>query len=157
MTKVTVIFVSGTSIVDKVIDAVSHGKYSHVAIKILNGVVEALGVKDQGDKYPGTWIHDASKYDNNPDAIFIDVDLPDIDRAATEASTLIGKPYGYIDCINGGVYDLTGYQLPADKGITENCSETITRILRAGGFNILPDVTADCITPNTLARAMNVA
>jgi len=154
MSTVTIIFVSGHSIIDTVINTVSHGQYSHVAIKILEGVVEALGVKDIGDKYPGVWLHDAEKYDNNPDVKMIDVDLPDIAGAEAEANNLIGTLYGYLDCINGGYYDITGKQLTNDGKITANCSETVTLILRAGGLAILPELSADYITPNDLYREL---
>ncbi len=155
--KVTVIFVKGDDkdcVVDRVIDAVSKGEYSHVAIKILGGVVEALGEKDADDKYPGVWVHNAGKYDNDPDATMVDVDLPNIARAEAEAESLIGTLYGYVDCVNGGVYDMTGKQLPADGVITADCSETVTRILKAGGLNIFPTICPDCITPNDLYRAL---
>jgi hypothetical protein len=36
--------------------------------------------------------------------------------------------------------------------LTMNCSETVTRILRAGGLNVLPGVNADCVTPMDLYR-----
>jgi hypothetical protein len=154
MSKVTVIFVHGDSIVDKIIDDVSKGNYSHVAIKIIGGTLEALGMKDSNDPYPGIWKHDINKYDNNPYVKMIDVELPDLPSAESEANSLIGKPYGYIDCVDGGAYDLTGKQLPADGELTANCSETVTRILRAGGFNILPDIEADCVTPMDLYREL---
>lgn len=155
MSKIMVIFIGGgTSLVDKVINAVSHGKNSHVAIQINGYTVEALGEKDEGDKYPGVWEHDLIKYANDPNAVFIGVDIPDIESAKKKAKELIGTLYGYVDCVNGGIYDLTGKQCQGDGEITANCSETVTRILRAGGFNVLPGVAADCITPNDLYRAL---
>jgi len=154
MPKVVVIFVHGDSLVDQVIDAFSHGQYSHTAIKINDGVVEALGVKDDGDKYPGVWLHDIAKYDNDPNVYLIEVDIPNLADAETRAQELIGTLYGYIDCIDGGVFDTTGIQLTADGELTCNCSETVVRVLRAGGFNVLPSVRADCITPNDLYKAL---
>jgi hypothetical protein len=35
---------------------------------------------------------------------------------------------------------------------TMNCSETVSRVVRAGGVNVLPGVDADCITPMDLVR-----
>jgi hypothetical protein len=154
MGKVTVIFVRGSTdnIVDKVINDVSHGDYSHVAIKFDWGVIEALGVKDPSDKYPGVWLHSVDKY-NNADVKLVDVDLSDLPAAEDEARRLIGTLYGYTDCIRGGIYDLTGVKLPGNV-LTANCSETVTRILRDGGLNILPGIDADCVTPNDLCRAL---
>jgi hypothetical protein len=176
MSKITVVFVGGDSGVDKVIDTVTNGNISHVAIKILGGTLEALGIKDSVDKYPGVWLHDTAKYDNNPYADYIDIDLPDLASAEKKAKLLLGKFYSYIGCIEGGAYDLFGVQLHPwltkvinvltikalglpvniDTGEwTMNCSETVTRILRAGGLNILPGVDADCITPEDLRVALN--
>lgn len=154
MSKVTVIFVYGDGFIDKIIDGVTDGIYSHTAIKILGGVVEALGVKDPGDDYPGIWLHPADKYDNNPNAKFIDVEIPDLSGAEETARKLIGKLYGYTDCIVGGLHDITGLNIPGDGDITDNCSETVPRILRGGGLNILPGIYADDITPNHLYRVL---
>lgn len=153
MSKITLIFVGGNSEVDKVIDNVSHGDKSHVAIGILGSTLEALGMKDEHDLYPGVWLHDPLKYQNNPDAIFKEVEIPDIQAAETEARKLIGTLYGYDCCIKGGVYDQTGLEIFGNL-LTANCSKTVTLVLRAGGFNILPSVNADCITPNDLYRAL---
>jgi len=152
--KATVILVQGdnTNLVDHVINDVSQGEYSHSAIKFDWGIIESLGIKDPGDKYPGVWLHDPGKYDNAM-VTRIEVDLPDIPAAEVEARLLIGTLYGYTDCVRGGLYDLLGVELEGNK-ITANCSETVTRILRAGGLNILPDIEADCITPNDLYREL---
>ena len=152
LAKVTVILVQGdnTNVVDHVINDASRGVYSHSAVEFPWGVVESLGIKDADDKYPGVWLHDPGKYDNAT-AKFIEVDLPDIARAEAEARRLIGTLYGYTDCVRGGLYDLLGVELEGNK-LTANCSETVTRILRAGGLVILPDVEPDCITPNDLGR-----
>lgn len=152
MGKVTVILVQGdnSQIVDHIINDASHGIYSHVAIEFDWGIIEALGVKDHGDKYPGVWLHDPGKYFSAVGKSF-DVELPNMAGAESEARQLIGTLYGYSDCVRGGLYDLLGIELGGNK-LTANCSETVTRILRAGGFNILPDIPADCMTPNDLGR-----
>ena len=153
MDKLTVIFVSGDSEVDKIIDEVSHGPISHVAIKILGSVLEAEGIKDPTDKFPGVWLHPLDKYDNDPHAIFIDIDIPYLIDAEGEARRLLATPYGYIDCIRGGIHDLTGIDIRGNT-ITANCSETVTRILRSGCFSILPDVPPDDVTPNDIYRVL---
>jgi hypothetical protein len=61
---VKIIFVPGEdNLVDNIISTVSNGKYVHVAIEILGGILEAMGEKEPGDKYPGVWLHDIHKYD----------------------------------------------------------------------------------------------
>lgn len=175
MSKVTVIFVGGSKLIDKVIENVTHGTYSHTAIKILGGVLESQGIPDVGDKYPGVHLHTDGKYNNNTYTQFVDVDLPDLIAAEKKAQSLLGKFYSYIGCIEGGSYDIFGINLHPiinrfinllivkflnipinlDTGEwTMNCSETVTRILRAGGLDVLPSVDADCITPVDLLKAL---
>lgn len=93
------------------------------------------------------------KYANNLDAKFVDIELPDLEGALQEARKLIGTPYGYTDCVRGGIHDLTGINLSGNK-ITANYSETVTRSLRAGGLDLLPDNLDDCIMPNYLYWAL---
>ena len=173
MAKISIIFVHGDTFIDKSIDDITNGKYSHTAIKILGGVLEALGMPDAGDKYPGVHLHDLGKYDNNPHVEFIEVDLPDLASAEKEGRNLLGMFYSYIGCIEGGTYDLFGINIHplinnminilitkflhipvklSSGELTMNCSETVTRILRAGGLNVLPGVNADCVTPMDLYR-----
>jgi len=152
MAKVTLIIVGGESKIDKLITGITGGAKSHVAISILGSTLEALGIKDENDIYPGVWLHSPLKHINHPDATFIGVDIPDVVSAEDTARRLIGTLYGYVDCVNGGIYNLTGIQLPGDGNLTANCSETVVRVLRAGGFDILPGVDADCITPGDIYK-----
>lgn len=175
MSKVTVIFVGGNKLIDKVIENVTHGTCSHTAIKILGGVLESQGIPDVGDKYPGVHLHIDDKYNNNAYVQFVDVDLPDLIAAEKKAQSLLGKFYSYIGCIEGGSYDIFGINLHPiinrfinllivkclripinlDTGEwTMNCSETVTRILRAGGLDVLSGIDADCITPEDLLKAL---
>lgn len=175
MSKVTVIFVGGSKLIDKVIENVTHGTCSHTAIKILGGVLESQGMPDVGDKYPGVHLRTDGKYNNNTYTQFVDVDLPDLIAAEKKAQSLLGKFYSYIGCIEGGSYDIFGINLhpiinrfinllivkflniPINLDTSEwtmNCSETVTRILRAGGLDVLPGVDADCITPEDLLKAL---
>ncbi|MBP2656497.1 MAG: hypothetical protein H6Q73_4066 [Firmicutes bacterium] len=86
----------------------------------------------------------------------ITVDVPNIGDAELEAKRLRNTPYGWIDCVNGGLHDITGCQLPGDGEVTVNCSEAVTRILRAGGLDIMQGVYADGVTPADLMRALEV-
>ena len=157
MAKLTLMFYKGAGggIVDTVIDAVEGGIYSHVAVLILGGTLEALGVKDPADLYSGTWLHPADKYTNDPRAVFVDVDIPDMTGAETVARSLIGSPYGYVSCVEGGLRDLTGICMESIGPFTNDCSEVATRVLRGGGLDVLPGIPPGDITPWKLAVAVN--
>lgn len=152
LSKLTVVLMRGDDgVIDTVINAASGGIYSHAAIKILGSTLESYGVKLEQDKYPGVWLHDPDEYTGNQAARFIDVDVPDLAGAEAEARRLVGTLYGYTDCIRGGLYDL--FKIESDgNSFTANCSETVTRILRAGGLTLLPGIEPDCVTPNDLGR-----
>lgn len=153
MAKITLIFVGGDSKVDKVITGVTGGTKSHVAGLLFDGVYESTGLKEEHDPYPGVWLHSPRKYINNPDAELIEVEVPNIEGLKDEARKLLGTPYGYTDCVRGGVFDLLGIEVP-DNDWTMNCSETWTRLLRAGGLNVLLGVPAGDVTPARLRNAV---
>ncbi|MBP2643785.1 MAG: hypothetical protein H6Q67_1672 [Firmicutes bacterium] len=118
---------------------------SHSAIFMLGGILEALDngfVKSPLNAYEGR------------KTTVITVKVPDMEAAEVEAGKLLGTPYGYIDCVNGGLHDLTGANIPGDGELTVDCSEAVTRILRAGGLDILPGLYADCVTPADLLEAL---
>jgi hypothetical protein len=151
MDKVTVIFCKGDNgIIDTVIDTVEQGEFSHSAIKILGGTFEALGVMDKGDLYPGAWLHPLDKYDNNPNVVQIDVEIPDLTYAELKATELKGTLYGYISCVTGGLHDLLGIHLRGDGEFSNDCSELVTRVLKAGGLDLFPVDYPDNITPQDL-------
>ena len=149
MAKVKVLFYFGHNWIGKVIDAVE-GKGSnpsHTGIFMFDSLLEAVAsgfVKSPATTYDGL------------ETKIIAVDVPDMEGAEIEARRLLNTPYGYIDCINGGLHDLTGANVPGDGEITVNCSEAVTRILRAGGVDVMPGVYADCVTPADLLKALEV-
>jgi hypothetical protein len=151
--KVTFIFVGGESKVDKLITGVSGGDKSHVAIKIFDGILESTGEREEIDPYPGVWLHNPDKYDNNQFAEFIEVEIPDIEGFKAEARKLLGSPYGYTDCLRAGIFDLLGIEIP-DNDWLMDCSELGTRLVRAGKLDVLPDVEAGCIDPMRLRNAI---
>lgn len=140
-----VIFVHGDNFTANVIQTITHGQYCHVGIEILGGIVEAI--------VPKVVLSLTDKYANYITK-YVDVDIPDMVAAESEAKALIGKPYGFVDCITGGLHDLAGKNIIGDGYITADCSETVTRILRAGGIDILPGVPADDVTPEDLLKAL---
>ena len=172
---VKVIFTSGDSFVDNTIENITRGDYSHVAIQILGGTVESLGIPDDGDKYPGVHLHNLHKYDNQDGVYIIEVNLQNQKVAEDKARELLGKFYSYIGCVEGGIYNIFGirmhkwivklinmaltrflhFPINIDTGEwTMNCSETVTRILRAGGLLVCEGVDADEVTPMDLYREL---
>lgn len=144
---IRVILVGGDSTVDKLIQTVEGGKETHVAGIMLGSIAEATGLKEKHDLYPGFWLHDPTKYDNNPDATFYNVEVPDIEAANEEVRRLIGTPYGYSDCLKYALHKCTGVDMP-DNTLSVDCSEAYTRIFRAGGLNIFPDLSPDEVSPD---------
>ena len=154
MAEVTVIFCHGRAWYSKVIERVEGGPWTHVAGLILDSTLESEGVKEHSDPYPGVWLHPPDKYKDGEDAVFIQVDVPDLAAAEQQARDSLGSLYGYIDCVNGGIKELFDKVIPGDGTATMNCSETWTRILRAGGLDVLPGIEADSVTPQMLYEAL---
>lgn len=153
MGKVTLIFVSGDSEVDKLITGVTGGNKTHVAGLLFDGVYESTGMKEEFDPYPGVWLHNPDKYVNNPDAEFIDLEVPDLDALKEEARRLLGTPYGYTDCARTGIYEMLGIVI-TDNAYAMDCSETWTRLLKASGLDILPEIPAGCVSPEKMYRTI---
>ena len=150
MSAVRVGFVGGDTIVDTVIEAASGSQYadiSHSFVYLLNSIVEAEGVKKYSDPYPGVWVHPPDKYEGNQHVKFIDVDVPDLPAAESKARELIGTLYGYTDCIVTATKFLTGHNIFKGGENTMHCSETVVRILRAGGLVVCPELEADEVSP----------
>jgi hypothetical protein len=151
--KITLIFVGGDSTVDRVIEKVSGGDVSHVACLLFDSVYESTGLKEEEDPYPGVWLHNPHKYCKNPYAKFIRINVPDKEGLNKMARRLLGTPYSYAGCIKTGIFDILGIDLP-DTDYTMHCSETITRLLRSGGVNVLPEVEPSSIDPSRLYKAI---
>jgi len=145
--KVNVLFYYGNNWIGKIIDTVEgKGKDpSHTGIFMFGYLLEAMEhgfIESPVDEY------------KDCDTKIITVDVPSLQAAEVKAQELLGKPYGYIDCLSGGLHDLTGKNILGDGEITVNCSEAVCRILRAGGLDILPGVYADDVTPADLLKAL---
>jgi hypothetical protein len=143
------------SLLSRVISKVTSGPYAHVAIKILNSTLEAFATCLEGDLYPGVWLHEPDRYDYYQSAVFVNVEIPDLKAAEKMARRLLGAVYGYSDLLNSGIYNLTGVSLPGTGKYAVICSEAVVMILRAGGLNILPGVSADSISPMNLFNAVS--
>lgn len=148
MPNINVLFSYPTDIIGRVID-LAEGRGPdpcHSGIFILGGLCQALKqgfVKSPPDVYEGAR------------HAVMTVVIKDMTAAETKAQELLGTPYGYIDCVNGGIHDILGKVIPGDGEITVNCSEAVIRILRAGGTDPLEGVPADCVTPADLFKALN--
>jgi hypothetical protein len=155
MAKLTLVFVGGEGWASEIVKKVTDSRFSHVAVKILDSVWESQAVCDPGDKYPGIWLHPLNKYDNNPNAVFVDIEISAeaLKRVENKARKMIGTFYGYSDCLRGGLFDLLKIALKGN-GITANCSEGALKLLRVIPLNYYAGIDADCITPGDLYRAL---
>lgn len=155
MEKVTIILVGGDAPVDKFITKFTGGRFSHVAALVLGSTFESTGIKEPIDPYPGVWLHDPNKYVGNPNVVFVDVEVPDLAAGEAEVRKLLGTPYSYIACVKGGLHDILGIDLP-DTDFSMDCSETITRFLRACGLDFLSGHSPGSITPDDIGRELAV-
>jgi hypothetical protein len=156
MGEITLIFVATKGIIGNIIRKVTRGKFSHVAGLMFNSTLEAYGWKLEDDPYPGVWLHSPWRYSlRDPNVVFVDVEIPDIKGAEFEARRLIGAPYGYIDLLAAGIYNLFRIDLRTSGRHISICSEVWVRILRAGGVEVLPGVEADAIAPMDLYRTLS--
>lgn len=149
MDQLRVFFIKGdiTNPIDDLIEIFSKGQYVHVAIEILGGTLESLSPD-------GVRLSPAGIYDNCDGVLIKVVDVPDLARAEAVAQSLIGKPYGYSSCVSGGLHDQLGINTPDTKGIIDDCSETVIRILRGGGVDLLQGIAPNDVTPMDLLNAM---
>ena len=150
MTPVRVGFAGGTTAIDRAIQAVSGSEYcdiTHAFIYLFGGIVEAEGVKEFSDKYPGVWLHPPNKYQpSNEHVKIVEVNLPDIKDAKAKACALLGTPYSYHGCLEAAA-ELAGIELPVDGSHTVMCSEAVTMIIRAGGLYACSGIEPDYVTP----------
>lgn len=156
MGKLTLIFCIGDAWYSKVIQATEHGTYTHVAGLILGSTLEAQGVRDKEDRYPGVWLHAPDKYKDGQGCRFVTVEVQDIEAAEAKARELIGAPYSFHGCIEAGLEMLFDLEPPVDGETALMCSETWDRILAAGGpvgFT-LPDFKPDFVAPQRLYDAV---
>jgi hypothetical protein len=149
MGELTYIFVEGDAWYSKLIKEVEHGQYTHVAGLILGSTLEAQGVCDEQDRYPGVWLHSPTKYVDGVNCKFVTVKINDMNAAEEKARELLGCLYSFHGCIETGIESLFNLPLPSDGEKTVMCSEAWTRITQAGGpigFT-LPEFKADFVAP----------
>lgn len=153
MPKFTLLFVGGYTKIDGVIETASGAlkeNISHVASILSGSCWEAQGVVLGNENYPGFWRQDINRLIGVPCVKFIAVEVPDLEPILQKMKDMESTPYGYTDCIRGGVYDLFGVQIP-DDALTMDCSEAQTRALRTV-VDVLPGREPGTITPIDLYR-----
>ena len=156
MAKMLVGFVGGDTRLDKFIEDFSHGTdvdISHAFLMLFGSTYESTGAKEEEDPYPGVWLHSTDKFRSDPHARFVVVDVPDRRAGEDKARALLGTLYGYTDCVETGLQELFSISIP-DNALTMHCSETVTRILRAAGLAVLPDLEAGSVSPAHLYREL---
>lgn len=157
MSEIKLGFVGGDTEVDKIIKFASGAEeenITHAFVELFDSIYESEGIKQPYNPYPGVWISEPDKYDNNPYVKYVIIDVPDISALKKKARELLGTMYGYTDCISTGIKLLTGADVLINGEHTAMCSETVTRLLRAGGINILSALKPDQISPVALYRAV---
>jgi hypothetical protein len=88
---------------------------------------------------------------NNIQVYRLMVDNPDnIEKGLAELKSLFGKDYSPAALVNGAAYSILGKELPDVDSKGGDCSEMVTRVLRAFGFDIAGQTEAANITPNIL-------
>lgn len=151
MQNVGVIFVSAHNIVGELVQQTTNSQWAHVGIIMpsLGGIVEAV--------FPRVTVSSVDTY-NRIYTEVIELTVTDEQYLAMEQSAirLIGKFYGFDDCIVGGLHDIFGDIISQNVGRvidfdgSIDCSATVTTILRDGGFNLFPGEMVSQITPNDL-------
>lgn len=135
------IFVDGCNAASEVIKAVTGSQWSHVGVVTKGGIVEAVA--------PRVLISSLGRYNHYPQEI-VEVEVPDPEKAMEELKSLIGRPYGFLDCVSGGLHDLFDAEISLTDESTVDCCEVAVRVLRAGGVKIDEELDADCFTPGSL-------
>ena len=93
-----------------------------------------------------------SQYEHDEVRI-VDLDVEDdklVEAGMDAFERYWGCAYGWLALISGMIYTATGKETWSDGEESMDCSEVVTRILRAFGFDIEGDVEADSITPKIL-------
>lgn len=156
--------VGGYDLIDGIINTVSNSLKENIShtftiLPIIDSdlykVFEAKGQATEKDPYPGFFAHDLETYKDNELARFIVMEVTDDDyyNGVKYANDLLGRFYGYITCIKGGIYELFGKKIP-DTDIFVNCSEAQSRIARKMGIDILPELEAGSIVPDESIKAL---
>ena len=100
-------FNGGNTWIDKAIQCASGSEYcnvTHAFIYALDSVLEARGVKESADKYPGVWLHNPSKFSDDDTVKIIDVDVPDEEAAVQKARELMSTFSDMEELIRLGAY-----------------------------------------------------
>jgi hypothetical protein len=143
---VNIIFNGGHNIVGNGVEFFTHSQWAHVSFVTDNALYEA--VEPKFHKIDNIHIYDEIDHE------ILKIEVPNIEAALKKAEDLIGTPYGlWTDCI-ATILDDIGVNSETNGEITVHCSESVTRILRAGGLDILGTKPADKISPEDLYQEL---
>ncbi|MDR1701327.1 MAG: hypothetical protein LBR56_00965 [Sporomusaceae bacterium] len=145
----SIIFISENSCLGNIVKSVTGSQWSHVGIIALGGIVEAVP--------PKVIISPQNRYDECKTEQ-IDFYVPDITATTEELKKLIGTPYGWLECIKGGLKDLASitFSMSANEK-NVNCCELVVRTIRSGGGEIDSAIPDDCFTPQSLYTAIKMS
>lgn len=144
---VRLLFVKEDTPTGKLIQEMTSGEWSHVAVYGLSGLVEAVP--------PRVTISSVARYQEcRTEAV--DFYVPDLDNALRELERLVGSPYGLLSCLSGGLYDILGLELVVPPCAVD-CSQLAVKAIRAGSGVIRPDLPDSCFTPQGLYAAAKLA
>jgi hypothetical protein len=125
------------------IQRITGGEWSHVAVYALGGLVEAVP--------PRVTVSSIGRYLDCRTEI-ADFYVPDLNNALREAERLVGNPYGLLPCLSGGLYDVFRVELIVPAGAVD-CAQLAVRAIRAGGGSVRPELPDSCFTPQGLYAA----
>jgi hypothetical protein len=153
MSNITVGFVTpkGTTLYQKILHTVAgqtvklftDSRYAHAYLKFDEYIIEAIA--------PRICVQPANKYDEEEikQEIQFYVDEETYNMIFGKAISFVGTPYGFLDCIDGGLKD-TGFQPIVENGEkTINCSELCIRAL-AYAIPYFDIESKDSLTPEQL-------
>ncbi len=144
---VRLLFVKEDTPTGELIQRITGGEWSHVAVYALGGLVEAVP--------PRVTVSSVGRYLDCRTEI-VDFYVPDLDNALREAERLVGSPYGLLSCLFGGLYDVFGAELVVPAGAVD-CAQLAVRAIRAGGGSVRPELPDSCFTPQGLYAAAKMA
>lgn len=141
------LFIKEDTPTGELIQRITGGEWSHVAVYALGGLVEAVP--------PRVTVSSVGRYQGLRTE-FVDFYVPDLDCALREVERLVGSPYGLLSCLSGGLYDVFGVELTVPAGAVD-CAQLAVRAIRAGGRAVRPELPDNCFTPQGLYVAAKLA
>lgn len=144
---IRLLFVKEDTPTGLLIQEITGGEWSHVAIFAFGGLVEAVPLR--------VTVSSVDRY-RDFRTEFVDFYVPDLDSALHELKQLVGRPYSLLSCLSGGLYDVFGVELVVPAGAVD-CAQLVVLALRAGGAVLQPEVPDSCFSPQGLYASAKLA